>query len=61
MTQQAVETAGAPAEGAGSADIEGGNYEVIRGRLVEQGRRLRERTETLNDCLLYTSPSPRDS
>ena len=49
MTQQAVETAGAPAEGAGSADIEGGNYEVIRGRLVEQGRRLRERTETLND------------
>jgi len=49
MTQEVVEAAGASADKAGSADIEGGNYEVIRRRLVEQGRRLRERTEALND------------
>ncbi|HHH30387.1 MAG TPA: hypothetical protein ENK57_18880 [Polyangiaceae bacterium] len=47
MTQEAIEAAGAPVEG--SADIEGGNYEVIRSRLVDQGRRLRQRVEALND------------
>ncbi len=40
----------APAPGGeqAQADIEGGNYEVIRRRLVEQGRELKKRTDALN-------------
>ncbi len=38
----------ASAEGQASADIEGGNYEVIRKRLVDQGRALKKLAEALN-------------
>jgi hypothetical protein len=56
MTEQATETApaapsgGAEPEGEAAVppELEGGNYEVIRARLLEHGRELERRTEALN-------------
>jgi ATPase involved in DNA repair/ATPase family associated with various cellular activities (AAA) len=54
MSQEAIVEAAPTGEGAENAaaggDIEGGNYEVIRRRLIEHGRALLERTEALNDA-----------
>ena len=46
MTQEPGATT-APAASA-DPELEAGNYEVIRTRLVEQGRELGRRTEALN-------------
>jgi hypothetical protein len=48
MAQEAQAPAAAVQASEAPADIEGGNYEVIRARLVEQGRELRKRAEELN-------------
>ena len=47
MTQQAAAASDVAADGAGDA-LEAGNYEVIRARLLEQGKRLSSRADKLN-------------
>lgn len=37
-------------EGGGTAELEGGSYEVIRTRLLEQSKELASRTDALNDA-----------
>jgi len=48
MTEKAAATTTEAADGAQDEALEAGNYEVIRARLLEQGRELSRRAEALN-------------